>query len=73
VASNSGKLKRYNLGLPEDLYEELRRVADERQTTVLALLRSFIKLGLLAIELENTPDATLLIREDGKEREIMLL
>ncbi|MBZ0302929.1 MAG: hypothetical protein K8J31_24500 [Anaerolineae bacterium] len=73
MATNGSNLKRYNLGLPKDVYEELRRVADQRQTTVLAILRSFIKLGLLAIEIENTPDATLLIREDGKEREIMLL
>jgi hypothetical protein len=73
MATSPSNLKRYNLALPEDLYNELQSLANERHTTVVAILRSFIKLGLMAIEIEKTPDAALLIRENNKEREIVLL
>jgi hypothetical protein len=73
MVTSSAKVKRYNLGLPEDLYEALQEAANERHTTVVALLRSFVKLGLIALELEKTPDAALLIKEGDKEQRIMLL
>ena len=65
--------KRYNLVLPEELFEEIQMVADKQQITVVEILRNFIKLGLLAIQIEETPDSALLIRENGTEREIILL
>jgi hypothetical protein len=66
-------LKRYNLVLPEDLFIEVQKVADNRHTTVVEMLRRFIKLGLLAIQLEEKPGAALLIREGDTERQIVLL
>ena len=66
-------LKRYNLVLPEDLFNEVQRVADSQHTTVVELLRRFIKLGLLATKVQQTPGAALLIREGEHEREIILL
>ena len=65
--------KRYNLVLPEELFEEIQMVADKQQITVVEILRNFIKLGLLAIQIKETPDSALLIRENGTEREIILL
>jgi 16S rRNA U516 pseudouridylate synthase RsuA-like enzyme len=65
-------LKRYNLVLPEGLFEEVQRVADARQVSVVELLRRFIKLGLVAVKVEEKDDATLVIKEGDKEREIML-
>ena len=66
-------LKRYNLALPEELYAEVQALADRQQTTVVELLRRFIKLGLLATAVQERPDASLLIREGEREREIILL
>jgi ATP-dependent Clp protease ATP-binding subunit ClpA len=66
-------LKRYNLALPEDLYAEVQALADRQQTTVVELLRRFIKLGLLVTEVQERRDAALIIREGEKEREILLL
>jgi hypothetical protein len=66
-------IRRFNVGLPEPLAQELQRVADENGTTVVELLRRFTKLGLLAIRLQQLPDAGLIVRECGEEQKIMLL
>src|SRR5439155_13554394 len=66
-------LKRYSLVLPEDLFTAIQALADQRQTTVVDLIRRFIKLGLIAAKIEDTPGAALLIREGETEREIILL
>jgi len=66
-------VKRYNLVLPEDLYNEVRRQADEHGTTVVELIRKFIKLGLLAMDVQEDPESALIIREGDTEREVILL
>ena len=66
-------VKRYSLVLPEELFTALQTLADQRQTTVVDLIRRFIKLGLIAAKVEDTPGAALLIREGETEREIILL
>jgi hypothetical protein len=66
-------LKRYSLVLPEDLFTAIQALADQRQTTVVDLIRRFIKLGLIAAKIEDTPDAALIIREGDTERQIILL
>lgn len=73
MAASEPKKRRANITLPEDLYDALKEAAEERHSTVNALLRSCIKLGLLAIDLEKDTDAALIIREGDREREIMLL
>lgn len=69
----SNAVKRYNLVLPEELFNEVQRIADDRQTTVVDILRRFIKLGLLADRIEKSPDSALLIREGNVERQIILV
>lgn len=64
--------RRYNLGLPETLYNDLERVAKEQGTTVVELIRRFIKLGLLAIELQQSPGSGLIMRKDGEDHKVML-
>jgi hypothetical protein len=59
--------KRYNLVLSTEVYDEIKRVADSRDTTVRDILRRFVKLGLLAIDIEDDPDAHLLIRDAETE------
>jgi hypothetical protein len=65
--------KRYNLSLPEELYQEVQALAEERHTTVLELLRRFVKLGLLVARSEKSPDMAFILREGDKERELILL
>src|SRR5262245_58664691 len=72
-AQHTPGVKRYNLVLPEDLFTALQELADKRQTTVVDLIRRFIKLGLIAAKVEETPDAALIIREGDTEQRIILL
>lgn len=65
--------KRYNLVLPEVIYSEVEKIAESRGTTVVEILRKFIKLGLLAVKVEETNGSALLIREGDNTREIILL
>ena len=65
--------KRYNLVLPEDLYNEVQVLAEHRQTTVVELFRKFIRLGLLVAKAEESSDAVFIIREGDKERQLLLL
>lgn len=73
MASNSRAVKRYNLALPEDLFNELQQTAERRQTTVVELLRRFIKLGLLIIQTEDSSDSTFWLKEGDIEKQIILI
>lgn len=73
MKSGKSDIKKYNLALPQALFDELQEVADKRHTTVVELLRRFIKLGLIATQIDETPGAALIIREGDKEREILIL
>lgn len=66
-------MKKYQIVVPESLFEEIEKIADSRQTTVIDIIRRFLKLGLLTARIENTPNAGLFIREGDSEREIILL
>ena len=66
-------MKRYHLVLPEGLFDEVQMYANRQQTTVVDVFRKFIKLGLLAAQIEDDPEAALLIRQGNTEREIILL
>jgi hypothetical protein len=72
VAKDRGT-KRYNLVLPAELYDQLQEVADEKHTTVLELIRRFVKLGLLAVRAETTPGLDFVVRENGVESRVMIL
>ena len=65
--------RRYNLVLPETVYLEVEKVAVNRGTTVVEILRKFIKLGLLAVKIEDTDGSALLIKEGEEIKEIILL
>ena len=65
--------KRYNLVLPEELFNEVQTVADRHHTTVLEVLRRFIKLGLLVAQAEESPDTAFLIRKGNEEQRLLLL
>ncbi len=65
--------RRYSLVMPEELFAEVERLAQRQNTTVVDLLRRFTRLGLLAMQIQERPDAALLIREGGVERQLLLL
>lgn len=64
--------KRYSLVLPIDIWDELEKVAAENGTTIIELIRRYLKLGLLVSQAEKKHQA-LLLRDDDKREEIRLL
>jgi len=70
VADLKGK-KRYHLVLPEDVYEQVKVLAEQKGLSVVDVLRKFIQLGII---LSRKSDSTLVIREkDNKETLIVLI
>ncbi len=67
------QMKRLHLVLPEELYSELDQLAEERHTTVTGLLRSFIRLGLLAVRAEENSDQALIFRNGDREQQLLVL
>lgn len=61
-------MPRYNLDLGEDVYAELQRLAEAEQRPIAELVRRFIRLGLLVQRADSV-----ILRENGHEREIILL
>lgn len=61
--------KRFNLYLPDEVYEELKQVAEKNKTTPLDLIKSFIRAGLLIADYQSKPDAGIYFREPGGELE----
>ena len=66
-------VKRYNLALPEELYGELQNLAENEHTTVLEIIRRFIKLGLIAVDVQNDPKSKLVIHEGKRQRELAFI
>ena len=67
-------VRRYSLVLPEDLFQKVQQLAESEQTTVVELLRRFTRLGLLVTEIQNTPGASLVIRQpDNTEQRLVVL
>lgn len=57
----------------QELFKALQQVAAQRHSTVVKVLRQFIRLGLLVVQAEQDADAAFIYRQGGKEREIMLV
>jgi len=73
VMANKKDTKRFNLVLPNDLVKRVQKIADEEHTSVVEILRRFIKIGLLAVEIQKKPGAALILREGDDEKQILLL
>ena len=67
------EMKRYNLAMPEDLFREVEQLAQRQNSTVVEVLRRFVKLGLYVTAIQESPGGAILVREDGREREIVIL
>jgi hypothetical protein len=67
------EVKRYQLVLPQSLYDRVHAAAEEREVTVVQLLRAFIKLGLVVLEAENDPHGELILRTEHGEKQLVLV
>lgn len=65
-------LKRYNLAVPEELFNALRVIADLRGESMASLIRRFIQLGL---EVEGTlaRGGSLIKKQGEKETELIII
>ena len=66
-------VKRYSLVLPGPLFEEVQKVADERQTSVVEIIKKFLRLGLLVADAEKSPDTAFIIRKGDEEQRLLLV
>jgi hypothetical protein len=65
--------KRHNLVLSPELHRKLQTVAERQGTSVTELIKTCLKVGLLALEVDSTPGSELLIRENGVDRRILIV
>lgn len=74
MAANAEKpSKRVHLVVPGEVWDDIERIAAERHTTATAVLRGFIKLGILATRIEREPDSALILREGEREQQLLIL
>src|SRR5215469_3987870 len=67
------EVKRYNLVLPGNLFDEVQTLANEESISILEMLKRFIKIGLVITKLHQSPNASVIIREGNRERELVFL
>lgn len=70
AASQTGNV---TVTLPPDVVAQLRALAAARETTVDQLVLRFVRLGLLAIAVQEKPNGAVIVREGTREREIILI
>lgn len=61
-----GKVSRYNLALPAILMDRLQDIAAEDCTTILEIIRRFIKLGLIAYQTQKE-GGRIIIEKNGEK------
>jgi len=71
--SRSDSKARYILQIPEILDQELHAIAQRRGETPEELIRQGLKMLLLAIKVEEDPEADFLIRDQQGERVVTLI
>lgn len=64
-------VKRYNLAMPEDLFNRLEDIANEKQVTLAELIRVFLKIGLVLVELQDSDKVSIVVRDKKRERELI--
>lgn len=66
-------MARYNLALPDETYERLQRLAEERGDSVKGIMMKFVRLGFYVEEVREEGGTVVTRTEDGSEREVVLL
>jgi hypothetical protein len=68
--------KRYTLLLPDEIHLKLHQVAENRGMSVRETVIKSLKIGVLALEFEKTPEKEIIFQEytkDGNTKEIKTL
>lgn len=65
--------KRLHIVLPEKLYDEVQQVSLKHDIQISDILRRFIKLGLIAVKLEETEGSALILKEGDSSTEVRML
>ncbi len=69
----SGKRANYHLSMPVSLHKELEAIAKGRQISIAELMRQFLRLGVVASKLQESPDSRLCVAEGDKIQQIIVL
>ena len=64
--------RRFQVLLPDELLAEMQAIASREHTSVVEILRRYIKLGLL-IDRVNRDGGKFLIRENNIDREVLMV
>lgn len=59
------KAKRYTLTLPPKLHDELSRMAEDRGASAKDIVVKCLKLGMIALSIEDDPEKDLILREQS--------
>ncbi|MBV9789516.1 MAG: hypothetical protein JOZ51_15125 [Chloroflexi bacterium] len=55
--------QRYTLTLPSEIYEELKGQAEKRGLSIKEAVRQCLKIGLVAMKVDEDPNAEMFIKE----------
>lgn len=73
VSEVAPSIKRYNLALPEEVFNQVQALADKDHTTVVEIIRKFIRLGLLVTRAQESGEGVLIIRQGDVEQRVIIL
>lgn len=54
---------RYTLSLPTEIYDELKKVSKNTDSSIKDTVSKCLKIGLLALKVDENPNSDILIRE----------
>lgn len=61
--------KKYTLSLPTEIYEKLNEIADKHDTSIKDVVRQVLKIGLVAVDLDDDPESAIIFRKRIKKGE----
>ena len=64
--------KRYNLTLPVSLYEKVKEIASENDSTILNVIKMFIKIGIKLYNSDKNGSEVIIRDENGRENKITI-
>ena len=69
------EIKRYNMAIPQALYDELETIANNETTTVLEIMKRFIKAGLCLYKISTTDGGEITIKagKNAMVRRLMII
>lgn len=73
INKDKSGVKRYNLALQQSLYDELRQEADRQGITFVELARKFFRIGLIVTKAQSDSGATIIIQDEGREKEVIFI